>query len=54
MLESRGISVFYGRHRALENVSRSLRDDGFVRSLRQASNREAIWELLDEADHQAL
>ena len=40
--------------RALENVSRSLRDDGFVRSLRQATTREAIWELLDEADHQAL
>jgi mannitol/fructose-specific phosphotransferase system IIA component (Ntr-type) len=40
--------------RALENVSRSLRDDGFVRSLRQASSRETIWGLLDEADHQAL
>jgi mannitol/fructose-specific phosphotransferase system IIA component (Ntr-type) len=38
--------------RALENVSRSLRDDGFVRSLRQAANREAIWGLLDDADHQ--
>ena len=37
--------------RALENVSRSLRDDGFVRSLRQAPSREAIWGLLDEADH---
>ena len=24
MLESRGISVFYGRHRALENVSLSV------------------------------
>jgi PTS system fructose-specific IIA component/PTS system nitrogen regulatory IIA component len=36
--------------RALENVSRSLRDDGFVRSLRQATTRDAIWELLDEAD----
>jgi len=34
--------------RALENVSRSLRDDGFVRSLRQAPNRDAIWGLLDE------
>src|SRR5438552_9600948 len=32
--------------RALENVSRCLRDDGFVRSLRQATSREAIWELL--------
>src|SRR5262249_29452171 len=35
--------------RALENVSRSLRDDGFVRSLRQASARDTIWALLDEA-----
>jgi mannitol/fructose-specific phosphotransferase system IIA component (Ntr-type) len=39
--------------RALENVSRSLRDDGFVRSLRQATTREAIWDLLGELDHQA-
>jgi PTS system fructose-specific IIA component/PTS system nitrogen regulatory IIA component len=39
--------------RALENVSRSLRDDGFVRSLRHTSGRDAIWNLLDEADHQA-
>jgi PTS system nitrogen regulatory IIA component len=37
--------------RALENVSRSLRDDGFVRSLRQATTREAIWDLLGELDH---
>src|SRR5437763_8790998 len=37
--------------RALENVSRSLRDDDFVRSLRQATTREAIWDLLDTADH---
>src|SRR5215813_641520 len=28
--------------RALENVSRSLRDDGFIRSLREAKTREAI------------
>jgi mannitol/fructose-specific phosphotransferase system IIA component (Ntr-type) len=33
--------------RALENVSRSLRDDGFVRALRNASSREAIWALLE-------
>src|SRR5260370_21776893 len=39
--------------RALENVSRSLRDDGFVRSLRQATAREAIWDLLGERDHPA-
>lgn len=37
--------------KALENVSKSLRDDGFVRSLRQATSRESIWELLDTADH---
>src|SRR5437879_9280003 len=37
--------------RALENVSRSLRDDGFVRSLRNATTRDAIWNLLSEADH---
>ena len=37
--------------RALENVSRSLRDDGFVRSLRQATTREAVWNLLDESEH---
>lgn len=36
--------------RALENVSRSLRDDGFVRSLRQAPSREALWELLQDAE----
>jgi mannitol/fructose-specific phosphotransferase system IIA component (Ntr-type) len=42
-----------GAHlRALENVSRSLRDDGFVRSLRQAATRDAIWGLLDDAEHQ--
>jgi mannitol/fructose-specific phosphotransferase system IIA component (Ntr-type) len=36
--------------RALENVSRSLRDDGFVRSLRNATTREQIWNLLNELD----
>ena len=39
--------------RALENVSRSLRDDGFVRSLRQATSREVIWDLLGELEHPA-
>jgi mannitol/fructose-specific phosphotransferase system IIA component (Ntr-type) len=38
--------------RALENVSRSLRDDSFVRSLRQATTREAIWDLLGELEQQ--
>lgn len=37
--------------RALENVSRSLREDGFVRALRQQTTREGIWKLLEEADH---
>jgi PTS system nitrogen regulatory IIA component len=43
-----------GEHlRALENVSRNLRDDMFCRFLRQANTREAIWELLNEVDHPA-
>jgi nitrogen PTS system EIIA component len=37
--------------RALENVSRCLRDDAFVRALRQAGSREAIWALLERYDH---
>lgn len=37
--------------RALENVSRCLRDDAFVRALRAATTREAIWALLEKADH---
>jgi mannitol/fructose-specific phosphotransferase system IIA component (Ntr-type) len=37
--------------RALENVSRCLRDDSFVRALRAATTREAIIALLDRADH---
>ena len=37
--------------RALENVSRSLRDDNFVRALRAATTREEIIALLDRADH---
>lgn len=40
-----------GQHlRALENVSRNLRDDMFCRFLRQAKTREAIVELLHEAE----
>ena len=35
--------------RALENVARSMRDDGFVRSLRESTTREAIWALLEHA-----
>src|SRR5215831_17327064 len=37
--------------RALENVSRCLRDDEFVRSLRHARSREEISALLDRIDH---
>jgi mannitol/fructose-specific phosphotransferase system IIA component (Ntr-type) len=37
--------------RALENVSRSLRDDSFVRSLRGATTRDDVSGLLDKADH---
>lgn len=35
--------------RALENVARSMRDEGFVRSLRQCTTREQIWDLLNAA-----
>jgi nitrogen PTS system EIIA component len=37
--------------RALENVSRSLRDDNFVRALRSVTTREEIIALLDRAEH---
>jgi len=37
--------------RALENVSRCLRNDDFVRGLRGATTREAIGGLLDKTDH---
>ena len=37
--------------RALENVSRCLRDDQFVRALRSATSREAISALVDRTDH---
>src|SRR5579884_515579 len=37
--------------RALENISRSLRDDGFVRKLRQATSRDAVWTVLEQGDH---
>jgi len=34
--------------RALENVVRSMRDDNFVKSLREAKTRDDLWRLLDE------
>jgi PTS system fructose-specific IIA component/PTS system nitrogen regulatory IIA component len=36
--------------RALENVSRSLRDDAFVRALRGAKTREEVLHLLEETN----
>jgi PTS system fructose-specific IIA component/PTS system nitrogen regulatory IIA component len=37
--------------RALENVSRQLRDDGFCKFLKQSKTSEEILHLLDEADN---
>ena len=37
--------------RALENISRQLRDDTFCRFLKQAKTPSDVWQLLDEADH---
>ena len=36
--------------RALENVSRSLRDDTFVKALKAATTKEQVWALLDGLD----
>ena len=35
--------------RALENVVRTMKDDRFVKQLRQATTKEGIWNLIDEA-----
>ena len=39
--------------RALENISRHLKDERFVSFLRQAKTREAVIDLLEEADQGA-
>jgi mannitol/fructose-specific phosphotransferase system IIA component (Ntr-type) len=39
--------------RALENVSRCLRDDSFVRTLRHATSTDIIWELLTDQEPHA-
>ncbi len=39
--------------RALENISRHLKDEKFVNFLRQAKSREDVEDLLDEADQGA-
>ena len=36
--------------RALENISRQLRDDTFCRFLKQSTTPDDVWQLLEEAD----
>jgi mannitol/fructose-specific phosphotransferase system IIA component (Ntr-type) len=60
-LDGEGVHLFFllisppdrpGDHlRALENISRQLRDDTFCRFLKQAKSEEDIQQLLDEADN---
>ena len=60
-LDGEGVHLFFllisppdrpGDHlRALENISRQLRDDTFCRFLKQAKTSEDIQQLLDEADN---
>jgi PTS system fructose-specific IIA component/PTS system nitrogen regulatory IIA component len=40
--------------RALENISRHLRNDNFCNFLRQAKSAQEVWELLEEADNNQL
>jgi PTS system fructose-specific IIA component/PTS system nitrogen regulatory IIA component len=40
--------------RALENISRQLRDDTFCRFLKQAKTPADVWQLLEEADNNQL
>ena len=37
--------------RALENISRQLRDDTFCRFLKQSKKPDDVWQLLEEADN---
>lgn len=37
--------------RALENISRQLRDETFCRFLKQSKTPEDVWQLLEEADN---
>ena len=37
--------------RGLENISRHLRNDNFCKFLRQSKTRDAVWDLLKEADN---
>ena len=47
----RGAAGFLDHLRALENISRQLRDDTFCRFLKQAKTADDIWQLLEEADN---
>jgi len=40
--------------RALENISRQLRDDTFCKTLKEATGPQDVWRLLEEADAQSI
>jgi PTS system fructose-specific IIA component/PTS system nitrogen regulatory IIA component len=40
--------------RALENISRQLRDDTFCKTLKEATGPHDVWRLLEEADAQSI
>jgi PTS system fructose-specific IIA component/PTS system nitrogen regulatory IIA component len=39
--------------RALENISRRLRDDEFCRRLRQCKTRDEVWRAIEQGDNEA-
>jgi mannitol/fructose-specific phosphotransferase system IIA component (Ntr-type) len=39
--------------RALENISRRLRDDEFCRKLRQCKTRDDIWRVIEQGDNES-
>lgn len=39
--------------RALENVSRRLRDESFIKAVQQAKSKDEVWSVLEQADAQA-
>ncbi|NBP87611.1 MAG: PTS sugar transporter subunit IIA [Planctomycetia bacterium] len=40
--------------RALENISRQLRDDAFCKALKEAGGPQDVWRMLEEADAQSI
>jgi len=40
--------------RALENISRQLRDDAFCKTLKEAGGPQEVWRLLEDADAQSI